>query len=498
MPKRLLVVLLTVVVSLLTILPAMAVPAGNDAFQRTWNRTDQPVASLQVSRTWMWGPEANTGLLTEPFAQAPNGQRTVQYFDKSRMEITDPNGDQNSLWYVTNGLIAKELITGQIQLGEATFQQHNPANVNISGDPDDGNAPTYASFTRVLGNQPIPAGWKLTQTINRAGAIGSDAGLGNYGVTAVAVDAPTNHTVASPFWDFMNSSGVVSENGAHQNAPLFQNPFYAPGYPISEAYWARVKVAGVEKWVLVQAFERRVLTYTPDNADGWKVEAGNVGQHYHHWRYSQTTSPSPSGMTQAQVVEVVDGDTIDVSINGVTSRVRLIGVDTPEKYGGVECYGPEASNFTTSRLQGKTVKLEKDVSETDKYGRLLRYVWVGNELFNETLVRQGYAQVSTYPPDVKYVDRFKAAEDAAQAEGAGLWSGCKASPSPSPSASPSPSPSPTPSPGPTQDTIDYDCGDFATHAEAQAYFDSQGGSASNNVDRLDGSDHDGIVCESLP
>ena len=81
MPRRFIVALLTVALSLLTIFPATAVPVGNDAFQRTWDRTDQPVASLTVSRTWMWGPEANTGQLTEPFAEAPNGQRTVQYFD---------------------------------------------------------------------------------------------------------------------------------------------------------------------------------------------------------------------------------------------------------------------------------------------------------------------------------------------------------------------------------------------------------------------------------
>jgi hypothetical protein len=69
----------------------------------------------------MWGPEANTDLLTEPFFESPGGQRTVQYFDKSRMEINDPNGDQNSIWYVTNGLLATELITGRMQLGEDTF-----------------------------------------------------------------------------------------------------------------------------------------------------------------------------------------------------------------------------------------------------------------------------------------------------------------------------------------------------------------------------------------
>jgi hypothetical protein len=69
------------------------------------------------------------------------------------------------------------------------------------------------------------------------------------------------------------------------NGPLFSNPFYAAGYPLTEPYWTHVLVGGVSRLVLVQVFERRVLTYTPDNPDGWKVEAGNVGVQYEQWRY---------------------------------------------------------------------------------------------------------------------------------------------------------------------------------------------------------------------
>jgi hypothetical protein len=146
----------------------------------------------------------------------------------------------------------------------------------------------------VLGYEPTPAGRTLIQTIDRDGNISADSGLARYGVSAVDVGAPTNHMVASKFWDFMDSSGLVYENASNVTAPLVQNPFYATGYPISEPYWARVKVAGVEKWVLVQAFEWRVLTYTPDNPDGWKVEAGNVGQHYHQWRNTANRRTGPS------------------------------------------------------------------------------------------------------------------------------------------------------------------------------------------------------------
>lgn len=89
------------------------------------------------------------------------------------------------------------------------------------------------------------------------------------------------------FWNFMNSEGTVFEGGSNVWAPLFMNPFYATGYPVTEAYWASVKVGGVYRNVLIQVFERRVLTYTPGNGPGWDVEADNVGQHYYQWRYVQ-------------------------------------------------------------------------------------------------------------------------------------------------------------------------------------------------------------------
>ena len=110
-----------------------------------------------------------------------------------------------------------------------------------------------------------------------------------------------------------------------------------------------------------------------------------------------TATPLPTPTRQeVQVVEVVDGDTIKVSIDGQVCTVRYIGVDTPE---AVEWMGPEARAANKELVEGKTVSLEKDISETDKYGRLLRYVWVGDLMVNAELVRLGYAQVSTYPPD---------------------------------------------------------------------------------------------------
>lgn len=238
-----------------------------------------------VSRTWMWGPQAFTGHMQESYAEGANGQRTVLYHDKSRMEITTPSGDPNSIWYVSNGLLVTELVTGRLQLGNNAFEQHTPAQINVAGDADDAAGPTYATFGTLLGVAPTPVGATITQTVNRAGVIQTDPSLSGYGVTAAIHVPETNHTVASVFWEFMNAQGLVYESGGLQTAALFQNPFYATGFPISEPYWATVKVGGTYKVVLVQIFERRVLTYTSGNSAGWQVEAGNVGQHYFHWRY---------------------------------------------------------------------------------------------------------------------------------------------------------------------------------------------------------------------
>jgi micrococcal nuclease len=125
------------------------------------------------------------------------------------------------------------------------------------------------------------------------------------------------------------------------------------------------------------------------------------------------------------VFNVVDGDTIDVLIEGQQARVRYIGIDTPETVHptvGEEPYGSEASDYNKNLVLGQTVFLEKDVSETDQFGRLLRYVWLDEvTMVNALLVAEGYAQVTTFPPDVKHVELFLDLERAAREDALGLW-----------------------------------------------------------------------------
>jgi uncharacterized protein YkwD len=276
---------------------------GQPYFARTWARTDKPVADGEVARTWMWGPEANTPVLEEPYAESPGGRRLVQYFDKSRMEITHPDAVDDGVWYVTNGLLVVELVSGRRQLGNDLFVQHAPADVNVAGDPDDPHGPTYATFGKLRSQPPLEDGGAITHRIDRAGHISGDLTLARHGATAaLRVTVPgLDHQVASPFLDFMRSSGIVYVDDAFVHDRLFVHDFYATGLPITEAYWATVRVGGTPLDVLVQCFERRCLTWTPSNPPAWQVEAGNVGLHYQAWRAThppdepdEPDTPSPT------------------------------------------------------------------------------------------------------------------------------------------------------------------------------------------------------------
>ena len=196
------------------------------------------------------------------------------------------------------------------------------------------------------------------------------------------------------------------------------------------------------------------------------------------------------------VVRVIDGDTIEIEGG---KKVRYIGIDTPETVDPrkpVQCFGVEASNKNKELVSGKRVRLEKDVSETDQYGRLLRYVYVGDTFVNLELVKQGYAYASSYPPDVKYQSQFTDAQRVAKEQNKGLWGSCQES---TQTSTPAPTATPQQSPGgsgysvPSCSSTDCDCGDFNSKAHAQWFYDNYD---PNNTHRLDGSDKDGLVCET--
>jgi len=194
----------------------------------------------------------------------------------------------------------------------------------------------------------------------------------------------------------------------------------------------------------------------------------------------------------ARLVRILDGDTIEVEIEGRTYRVRYIGIDAPERG---QAFYAEAASANRRLVEGRPLRLARDASETDRYGRLLRYVFAGEVFVNRALVEGGYAQVMTVPPDVSCAEAFLMAEREARSAGRGLW-GLPA-PAPTPTA-PRIGPTRTPAPAgnchPAYPTVcipppppDLDCGDipYRNFPVDHRYGDPH---------RFDG-DKDGIGCE---
>lgn len=140
--------------------------------------------------------------------------------------------------------------------------------------------------------------------------------------------------------------------------------------------------------------------------------------------YAPTITPSQTAgdkITFAKVMRVYDGDTIQIDTG---QKVRYIGIDAAEVYPVRICYSDEARKENEKLVLGNIVKLEKDVSETDKYGRLLRYVYIGGIFVNDYLVRNGFVKVMTVPPDIKFSNLFLESEKSAKENSSGLWGKC--------------------------------------------------------------------------
>lgn len=144
-------------------------------------------------------------------------------------------------------------------------------------------------------------------------------------------------------------------------------------------------------------------------------------------QYNELDDPTAQVYGPYTVVNVVDGDTIDVDINGDTVRVRMIGIDTPESVHSDNdkntTQGDIASNYTKSCLTNTSVYLEYDTDKKDDYGRTLAYVYVNGKMFNKTLLEKGYAKTMTIPPNVKYREKFAEIEKTAKNNDTGFWDG---------------------------------------------------------------------------
>ncbi len=313
------------------VIAAAAPDFASAGFKQLWEYSDRYLTfSLQPGRGYTWGPVTG-GTFQEPYAESPNGLRTVQYFDKSRMELTRDNK------LVTNGLLTKELVSGKRQVGDNKFIQLAASILQVAGDSNLGggnsNAPVYASFedlaTFAPGQNAAPqrTGQPVDQGVNKAGQVSKLSKL-PVSLAYAYFEPVTAHNVPQVFWDYQKLTGQVWDGNAYLQKKVFtDNPTVNVfGYPISEAYWTRTVVAGQERDVLVQLFERRVLTYTPSNSDPYKVEMGNIGQHYLQWRTTGShliVIDSGHGGTDSGAVHKDSSGKIDLMEKTVTLAIGL-------------------------------------------------------------------------------------------------------------------------------------------------------------------------------
>jgi len=256
----------------------------DNAFETLWSRTERPIIRQQVNRGWVWGP---AGLMAhaESFLQISGGQRQVQYFDKGRMEINNPNGNRQSKWFVTSGLLVTELISGRMQVGSNDYIAREPSSMVVSGDINNTISPTYASLNTLLGLRTINrVGQVVNQQILRDGSVIPFNGEGASMTQLVYYVNETGHNIPQVFYEYLTRQDTIFVNGRTEYG-LVMDWVQTMGYPLTEAYWTRTTIGGVEQWVLIQPFERRMLTYVPTNQAAWQVEQGNVGRHYYRWRY---------------------------------------------------------------------------------------------------------------------------------------------------------------------------------------------------------------------
>ena len=258
----------------------------DSSIQAVWNMTDGQIANRSVERAWAFGPEPIAAAY-EYYPQSPTKFRKVVYYDKGRLDMLNPQAPDGSIWMVSGALLATELLSGRIQLGESEFVSRRPAEIPLVGDFEQPNPVTYADLAkhssllsieepddveslRETSNRNLEQVGKLvTELLDADGKVIPGAVV-DHQVTIVAYEELLGHNVASPFANWATDLEIPALN--------------LLGLPVTEPYWIETEVDQVPVLVLIQAFERRTLTYTPTNAENWRVESGNVGLHYRLWR----------------------------------------------------------------------------------------------------------------------------------------------------------------------------------------------------------------------
>jgi len=250
-------------------------------FYSVWQRVDRPVQENVAVRSWIWGP-LGRAVAQEPYGA---GSRLVQYFDKARMELNPAAGSKPA--FVTNGLLVVEMMSGRIQTGPTSYETRSPATVPSGGDGANNPAPSYATLARISSlageNRAVAAPKQaVTASLSNTGARGAILFPATESLSYYAPE--TGHNIPDVFFNFLNQTGKVYSNGGYSDGTILDWVFTV-GYPISEPVWTRMTIAGQPRNVMVQAYQRQILTYIPDYSPPWNVQFGNVGVAYYGWRY---------------------------------------------------------------------------------------------------------------------------------------------------------------------------------------------------------------------
>ena len=404
-------ILLLIAILELAAQPAFAAPDPAQTFRRLWQRNDAPVAAGRADRSWTWGPGPNTAPLFEQYTdpRLPEGSRVVQYFDKGRMELNDPAADPSSPWFVTSGLLPRELMTGSQQLGDTVFAAPRDSYLAAIGDP--GSFPAYPDLLPLYESpgtvDPAEIGKPAVDLLGQDLRISSFADYAADPAT-VLVQGPNNHGVPRAFVDFQQQRGLIMDGGRATQGQVF-DPLFVFGLPITPAVWVYTRIGGAVQPVLFQVFERRVLTYNPAHPAAFRVEMGNVGQHYHRWRYqpeqvsewdawdwnTRTVAASDGGSYTLEV-DVATGDSGSPAPPRKSARYRIFyapAASAPRELrssGATEaCYivnvallAPSFADAAPGRL-GLATQCADNPSQSRGAGVLIRSSYDGGKTFVE-------------------------------------------------------------------------------------------------------------------
>jgi hypothetical protein len=373
---------MSLVVSLFTAFPVALAQTNSFAhpsFEQEWQTNPD-----------LWG---NPGAIqVEPYREAKNGARVVQYFEKGRMELTRPD-DTNSPTYTGDGRIVLEMISGRVQRGDFYYFQYDGAESPVSGDSTfatNSGAPSYRAFQSLLGRNAPTTGNPVRLALPtpedesfflRFASVQVDPALGTL-ATNVSYIQQTSHNVPDVFWNYLNQTKA--------NGELRFNWRTLFGLPLTDAYWTKVRAGGAPQDILVQLYERRVLLYNPALPQGQQVYLGNVGTDYYRWRYVLPELPL--------VNDSVDPDegngsvTPKVAETGTIMRFRGSGFTPNEPVNAWLELVDEGNLLDYSSVPVVQIRSDGTFSFTLRVGRYalptsrLRYVAVGAKSGNKVVL----------------------------------------------------------------------------------------------------------------